>query len=213
METITNILKQKNYIVPNILFCNYRKLNLTEKQLVMIIYLINEPTDSFNPKEMSDILGLSLPELLEEMNNLATIGILKLEMRKNGTKRDEIINLDQLYDKLSFLLINKEEIKEEIDTNLYTIFETEFGRTISPMEYEIITAWVGEYTEELILLALKEATYNGVSNLRYIDKILHEWKKKGIKNKNDVTRDKQKYQRGKVENKELFDYDWLNDNE
>lgn len=213
METITSLLKQKNYIVPNILFCNYRKLNLTEKQLLMIIYLINEPTDSFNPKDMSEILGLSLPELLEEINNLATLGILKLEMRKTGAKRDEIISLDQLYDKLSFLLMDKEEAKEEIDTNLYTTFETEFGRTISPMEYEIINAWTSEYTEELILLALKEATYNGVSNLRYIDKILHEWKKKGIKNKDDVNKDKQKYQRGKTENKELFDYDWLNDNE
>jgi DNA replication protein DnaD len=40
--------------------------------------------------------------------------------------------------------------------------------------------------EDLIIGALKEATYNGVSNLRYIDKIIYEWGKKGFKNMNDV---------------------------
>ena len=34
--------------------------------------------------------------------------------------------------------------------------------------------------------SVKEAVFNGVSNLRYIDKILYEWGKAGIKNVNDV---------------------------
>ncbi len=41
------------------------------------------------------------------------------------------------------------------------------------MEYEIIGAWVEKgFKEQLILEALKEAVYNGVTSLRYIDKIL-----------------------------------------
>ena len=49
---------------------------------------------------------------------------------------------------------------------------------LSPMEYEIIKAWLdNDMSEELIKEALKEATFNGVSNLRYIDKILYEWGK------------------------------------
>ena len=213
MEKITTLLKQKNCLIPSILFRNYRKLNITERQLIILIYLLNEDANSFNPKEIGEILGISLSEVITEISTMASEGILKLEMRKNGSKRDEVICLDQLYEKLGFMIMNQEEIKPENETNLYAIFEEEFGRTISPMEYEIINAWVDDYTEELILLALKEATYNGVSNLRYIDKILHEWKKKGIRRKEDVEKDKQKFQRGKVENKELFDYDWLNDNE
>ena len=56
------------------------------------------------------------------------------------------------------------------------------------MEYEIINAWLEKsYSEEMIIGALKEAVYNGVNNLRYIDKILYEWSKKGFKNMNDVS--------------------------
>lgn len=76
------------------------------------------------------------------------------------------------------------EEPEESSENIFDIFEREFGRTLSPMEYEIIQSWCGgEFSQELIVLALKEATYNGAANLRYIDKILYEWKKKELKQK------------------------------
>ena len=52
-----------------------------------------------------------------------------------------------------------------------------------------------------------------MSNLRYIDKILFEWNKKGIKTKEDVENDRKKFNRKKSEKVEVFEYDWLNDNE
>ena len=79
------------------------------------------------------------------------------------------------------------------------------------MEYEIISGWLDNgYTEELIALALKEATYNGVSNLRYIDKIIYEWGKKGIKTKEDVEKKKKQF-KNNSEKKEIFDYNWLDE--
>ena len=51
----------------------------------------------------------------------------------------------------------------------------------------MINAWISSgMDEEMIIGALKEATFNGVSNLRYIDRIIYEWGKKGFKNMNDV---------------------------
>ena len=62
------------------------------------------------------------------------------------------------------------------NSNIFEIIEKEFGRTLSPIEFEIIKAWLdNDMSEELIREAIKEATFNGVSNLRYIDKILYEW--------------------------------------
>ena len=78
------------------------------------------------------------------------------------------------------------------------------------MEYEIIKAWLEDYDEETIKLAVKEASFNGVSNLRYIDKILHEWQKKGIKNEQDIINDRKKHQSLKTV-KKVMDYDWLNE--
>jgi DNA replication protein len=119
-------------------------------------------------------------------------------------------DLSGLYDKLSYLLIDHEEEKS---TNIYDVFESEFGRTISPMEYQIIGAWLDSGTsEETILLALKEATYNGVSNLRYIDKILSEWAKKGIKTANDVEKSRVNFKKKKeATSNDILNYDWLND--
>ena len=97
---------------------------------------------------------------------------------------------------------------------LFDIFETELGRTLSPIEYEIINGWLTTCSEEIIILALKEATFNGVSNFRYIDRIINEWNKKGIKTKEDVEKNRQEFKNKKDNKKqELFDYDWLNDNE
>ena len=131
-------------------------------------------------------------------------------MKRINKVLTETINLDLLYEKLAFSL---NQVEEKEDSNLYSIFESEFGRTLSPMEYEIINSWKDNgYTEELIILALKEATYNGVSNLRYIDKIIYEWGKKGIKNKEDVENNRKQFKNNNSnKNKELFDYDWLND--
>ena len=103
--------------------------------------------------------------------------------------------------------------KETPKTTIYDKFEKEFGRTLSPMEYEIIGAWLdNNYEEQTIELALKEAIYNGVTNLRYIDKILSEWKKKGIKTENDIKTEREKRNKQKPK-KEVFEYDWLNDND
>ena len=80
------------------------------------------------------------------------------------------------------------------------------------MEYEIINGWLEKgFSEELVLGALKEAVYNGVSSLRYIDRILYEWQKKGYHNMTEVeaglTSNRPKEEKGM----QLFDYNWLED--
>lgn len=85
------------------------------------------------------------------------------------------------------MVSNVNDNLDELNSSVFTFIEKEFGRTLSPMENEIIKSWLENgSSEELVREAVKEATFNGVNNLRYIDKILYEWEKKGIKNKEDV---------------------------
>ncbi|QSF43150.1 DnaD domain protein [Paenibacillus tianjinensis] len=76
----------------------------------------------------------------------------------------------------------------EESRNLFSIFEKEFGRPLSPMECETISGWVDQdrYPEELILLALKESVFAGKVHFRYIDRILLEWARNRVKNAQDV---------------------------
>lgn len=210
-EKIKNIISSKDIIIPKLLFDNYKKIGLSSDELIFIIYLINN-NDIFNPKQISNDLSISLNEVMNTMERLSSKGIIKLELKKIGNLRNEYINIDGLYSKLTFYILNEE--KEEKKTSIYDIFEKEFARTISPMEYEIINAWLENgTTEETIILALKEATYNGVSNLRYIDKIISEWSKKGIKTKEDIEKSRKNFKQKKETklNNEIFDYDWLNE--
>lgn len=212
-ENLWKILKNSHIEVPKLLLLQYQNLKITDKQLIILIYLLGVENTSFNPKQMGIDLHLTLEEVMNEITELTSLGFVQLELKKIGTMRDEIVNVDGLYQKLIYILVNGvEEKKKEASIDVFTTFEKEFGRTLSPMEYEIVNAWLdGDYSEELVLAALKEATYNGVSNLRYIDRILHEWYKKGIKTEQDIMRDKKQFQTKKVKNKEVFDYDWLND--
>ena len=112
-------------------------------------------------------------------------------------------------------------VKESNSSNssVFSFVEKEFGRTLSPMEVEIIKSWLNNnYTEELVREAVKEAVFNGVSNLRYIDKILFEWQKKGIKDKEGVEKNREAFRKKAREEapeveEEIFDYNWFEDDD
>ncbi len=206
LEKFVEILKKEPFYVPNILLKNYRKLDITDSELIVLIYLLNSDS-CFNPKQIVKDLNFKLDEVMNIINSLVEKNVLKIDV-VNKKIREEIINLDELYKKLAFIIINNETKNQT--TNIFDAFEKEFGRTLSPMDYQIISEWQKDFSDELILLALKEAVFNGVNNLRYIDKIIHDWHKKGIKTEQDIINDRQKFQNKKA-NKELFDYDWLNE--
>lgn len=210
MDKVLNLLKDKDVSIPKILLLNYKQLKLNEAELIIIMFLIN--SDEYNPKIISDAMGIKLPLLLEMIALLEEKGILKIKLNKVNNIQVEEANLDGLYEKLSLMIM--EEKTSEKESTIYDIFEQELGRTLSPIEYELISEWLNNNSEEILKLALKEATYNGVSNFRYIDRIIHEWNKKGIKTREDVIKNNEEFKRKKVAPKqELFDYDWLNESE
>ncbi len=209
VEKLVEILKNNNVTVPRLLLTNYKKLDINEVDVIVLIYLLNEKELVFNPKKISADLNMELEKVLTSIDNLISKDVIALETVKKDNVHNEYISLNNLYNKLAFKVLN-EEIKET-KNNLFDVFEKEFGRTLSPIEYELIGGWQdGEFTDELIVLALKEAVYNGVFNLRYIDRILYEWKKKGIKNKTDIEKDRQSFKNKKID-AEIIDYDWLNE--
>ena len=207
MDKILELLKGKNIVFPQIFLNRYKELELNEKEFILLIYLMNYSLE-FNPKQIGNQIGYDFKEVLEIINNLCEKGFIEIETKNENNILKEFISLDKLYNKLAFLVLNE---KTDKPTNLFSIFEKEFGRQLSPMEYEIIGVWQkNNYSEEIILEALKEAVLNNVSNLKYIDKILYEWNRKGIKKVSDLEKQRKNVT---VKKQEVFDYDWLNDNE
>mgnify|MGYP001772636810 FL=1 len=200
-KNIVELLKSKTYMIPSTLIKNYLKLNITEKELIFIIYIMNN-NDEFNINLICDDLGYTKKDVMALISSLSEKNLLSLDVKD----KKDYLNLEELYNKLGFLMIEKKEVK----TDIYSVIESEFGRTLSPMEYEIVRSWiVNGFNEELIKEALKEAIYNHVTSLRYIDTILYEWNKKGYKVPSDIKKEVKKTNN----KKELLDYDWLNEDE
>ena len=199
MDKILNLLKDGSICIPKIFLTNYKHLEIDDKEFIVLMYLMNY-NGGFNPKYIGSELDISFKDILEIINTLCEKGIIEIEIRDIRGMKEEYICLNKLYEKLAFLVLNQEK-EDSKPNNLFSIFEKEFGRTLSPIEYELINAWKeNHFSEELILAALKEAVFNGVSNLRYIDKILYEWNRKGIESKPKKELD-------------VFHYDWLNEDD
>lgn len=210
-EKVISILKDKPVVIPRILLNNYKKLNISDSELIMIMVLLSFGDKiTYNPEEFAKEINGDKHQVMNIINNLIHKNIISLEIERVNKKANEYLSLDLLYDKLFNLIIDKKEEKE-IDVSIFDTFEKELGRTLSPMEYGQIQEWITSgNSQEMITYALREAVLNGVSNLRYIDSILNDWKKKGYKNKNDVLKDREMY-RNKKNKVSVYDTDWLNE--
>ena len=218
---LVDIFKQGNLVVPMYFIKHFKDLKLELDEFLFLMYLYNIGNEfPFNPQKFSNSLNIDLASVMNYISNLSDKKYIRVEVKKNDKGlMEEVVILDDFFDKLS--LITVEEVNntpKSNDSNIFEVIEKEFGRTLSPIEFEIIKAWLeSDYSEELIKEAVKEATFNGVSNLRYIDKILFEWGKSGIKNAKDVDAQRKKKNKQKEEvqdssiDMDIVDWNWFDD--
>lgn len=217
-EQVWKLLNAKKLVVSEYLIKEAVRNNLSLDEFLVLVYFDNSYNGVFEVELVSKILGLDVNRTMEAFNSLMIKGLVTLESVKDLENRlNEVVKLDGVYS--SIVENTNEETKEEVKEDIFKTFEKELGRTMSPMELELINGWLISGTpEEIILGALREAVYNGVNNFRYIDKIIYEWEKKGFKNMNDVNAYIKNRYDEKVKDKavikkeqEISDYDWLDE--
>ncbi len=194
MDRLREMIKEKDFVINPLILKNIKKFNLNVNEFLLLLFFINVDSE-LDISRINKSISLTEEEILSSFDNLVSKGLIEVKVTKDNDKIKEEISLDNLYNKL---LLDLPESKKESD--IYSVFEGEFSRTLSPMEYETINKWLeGGVSEDTIKSALKEAVLNGVYNLRYIDKIIYEWTKKKIKLSNDEG------------STQVFDYNWLED--
>ena len=162
----------------------------------------------FDPDSISIDLSLSSIELMEIVDKLSTMHLLDIKsVKDNNGILNEVIDLSPFYERMVL-----KDIPDDNDAcDIYDKIQVEFGRTLSPSEIEVIKSWVlNGNSREVIDAAIREASINKVSNIRYIDKILYDWNSKGIKEIDELNKYRNPVD-SKVEVDEIIDYDWLND--
>lgn len=213
LENVVEMLKLKNLSIPGVLFFNTGKLGINYDELYFLTYILNIDNLEFDMVKIGKELNMKPKDVLKLVNDLSEKNLLKLDVIKKDMDVKEMINLDLLYNKMAFISMEKKK-EVKIKNILFDKFEAEFKRPLTPREYQIINVWkeIG-YLDETILLALKEASYNEVFSIAYIDKILNNWSNKGIRTKEDVEKNREEYAKKKEEVIGLEDdgYDWLNE--
>lgn len=203
-------VKSKDYFLRKELFPIIWEYKLNLEEVLLLIYFMNEDMPTFDVEQINKITMISVNKILDSFTSLTNKGLISIDVIKENSGVKEVVNLDSIYKCMVDGLMKNN--KKVVNNNIFEKFEKEFSRTLSPMEYEIINDWLDKnISEDLILGALKEATYNGVNNLRYIDKIIYEWTKKGFKNMEDVSNHLRNRSTSDKSVKEISDYNWLDE--
>ncbi|KKK37626.1 DNA replication protein DnaD [Mesobacillus campisalis] len=185
-------LREGSISIPAALLTEYKNMHLTEKELVLLLQVLHfaEKGNEFpTPAELSGRMASSAFDCTEMLRTLIQKGFIEI---KDGFSPDGIrfekYSLDPFWEKLidRFLQSRKQErvhARQVEETDLYTCFEEEFGRPLSPFECETLAMWMDDDHHDPLIIkaALREAVISGKLNFRYIDRILFEWKRNGIR--------------------------------
>ena len=218
---LIDYFKTGNLVIPIYMLKNYKSFQLNMEEFIFLMYLYNLGNEVlFNPNKYIEDLNIELNDVMNYIDVLTDKGLIQVEVLKNEKGyMEEYLVLDGFYNKLALLTMDKiNNDKDQNNSDIFSIIEKEFGRTLGSYETEIISAWLeSNVSEDLIKEALKEATLNGVFNLKYIDKILYEWEKAGITTIEGV--EERRKQHKKKQEKEtdidldIVDWNWFDEDE
>ena len=137
--------------------------------------------DERNKRKEAGRLG-GIKRALNQQQKLSSkskqcLGVLKDAKQSQTNQADNVdVNVDvYVNDNVNDNVINN---ITTTNNNIYDFIEENFGRTLSPIEYEQISKWEDN---ELTRYAIKQAILNGVYNFKYINTILNSYKNKNIK--------------------------------
>lgn len=205
----SDILKSTNFNYNNLFIKKILDYNLSLHEFLLLNYFINYNVEELNINEIEKHTSLTDEMILEAYNGLITKKIIKINTSNKNGVIVEIISLDDFYDKIDQAI--RGEKNETSKDEIIKVFEKASSEKATDLEIEVINAWISSgFETSMIINAINEAKYNGTCNIRYIDKVLNEWSKKGIKSSEEL----EKYLKNELEATkkiELFDYNWLDE--
>ena len=146
------------------------KLSPAEFEMVMLIDFMNEHGMSITYEDLKQKTGMSSAEADHAIGLLCSRGYLEILASPNSVR----FVLNGLFE------TDTARAASVMDSSLFDLFETEFGRPLSQNEMAKISEWNSSTDKQLIIYALREASMKQKLAIPYIDKIIQTWKKKGI---------------------------------
>ncbi|KLU67763.1 MULTISPECIES: DnaD domain protein [Desulfosporosinus] len=196
--------------VPKYLLTHYKTMGITDREVMVLIQILCEAETNPYPSlaTLAARMSATLTEIEESVGHLVERNLLAIERYWNSAEQKWLNSycFVALIDELAELwAIERSQQLEEERTlrqtqstsaptpvkspmeNLVRVFEQELGRPLTSIECENLDRWLAtHFSEELIIEALRRGVSAGIRNFRYLDSILREWEKKGLRTKMEV---------------------------
>ncbi len=196
--------------IPKYLLTHYKQIGLNDREMMVLIQIFCEVEVNPYPSiaALAERMTLSPAEIEKIVGRLIEKKLLTIERNWNPLEQKwgQCYSFVNLIDELAELWAIERSQQLEEEKNLRTgqsssqstainpaskqivhIFEQEFGRLLTQLECENIERWLSShFSEELIIEALRRGVSAGIRNFRYLDSILREWEKKGLRTRAEV---------------------------
>ena len=203
-----------------------KELTLQQKvMLVEIDSLDNEKGCYASNKYFSEFFGISSGRVSQVINELINKGylnaeyikednqilgrILKIQSPPYPVKVFRKLNRGYLENDEGGIKYSKEgylENDEDNNNNIYDFLQKELGRTLSSTEIEKVKEWEDN---ELTRYAVKVAILNGAYTINYIDTIIYNWQKLGIKSVSQAQEETKRHRDKKINKKTDYTPEWF----
>ena len=198
--------------VPKYLLTHYKEIGLNDRDMMVLIQILCEAetnpypsittlagrmTDS--PSDIEEVVGRLVERKLlaierywnsdeqKWFNSYSLVGLIDelAELwaieRSRALEQERTLKQSQFSPKFTATPINSPM------ENLVHEFEQELGRPLTKLECENLDRWLSShFSEELIIEALRRGVSAGIRNFRYLDSILREWEKKGLRTRIEI---------------------------
>lgn len=182
-ELIARVLEGGFVSFPKGLFSEIGRLGLAPEESLLLLqlwFLTYGQGREANEAKLAALLGVEESRVLEILAGLIAKEYVAYEEREGQLS----YNLSPLLGILYPLPDSGSEYASESDSGqAYRSFEGEFNRPLSPIEVDFLKEWleVKGYGLNMVLEALKVAVAGGKLSFTYIDHILIDWEKKGVR--------------------------------
>ena len=188
--TYLDAFKSGNLVLPSDLLLHYNQLfSSSDDFLVWQFFYLQNTTvlGELSPSQIAEKIGKSVTEVNQAISRLTEKGLLQYRTIEFNGEIEVIFDATLALERLDNLF--EKQVPNQVRSapndlkSLVEAFQQELGRLLTPFEIEDLEKSLKEdgTSADLIKEALREAVLNGKPNWKYIQAILRNWRREGIR--------------------------------
>lgn len=188
--TYLDAFKSGNLVLPSDLLLNYNQLfSSSDDFLVWQFFYLQNTTAlcELSPSQIAEKIGKNVTEVNQAISRLTEKGLLQYQTIELNGEIEVIFDATLALERLDNLF--EKQVPNQVRSapndlkSLVEAFQQELGRLLTPFEIEDLEKSLKEdgTSADLIKEALREAVLNGKPNWKYIQAILRNWRREGIR--------------------------------